>query len=220
MKLQTSNFKPQILIWFTLFLISFSSFSQNNLGPDVEDNPDRPQGCYFRASEPGRPDLVDKCIPCALPDIMQIVQPPSLCSDILALRNQYGCCPICWIVIDPTNFKLMINYLRDIHWGRGWRPFENDPTGLTQLINSIDTTNNTPTWGIYFPKTNQFLISSSKPQTTKMFGNTNGEYMGIFLSATPVSGRIQIGERALTEEIHNWLEMDPNPCSVGYSIPY
>lgn len=147
------------------------------------------------------------------------MQPPSLCEDVLQAKSQYGCCPICWIVIDPQNFRLMINYLKDLYWGRGWTPV-GDNTGLGALLALVDSTGEPSQWGVYIPKTNQFVVSSTQPHKVSMYDSNSGAFSGYVLYSNPSSSRVDINDLELTNLIRGWLAILINPCSLLYGPPY
>ncbi len=193
------------------------AFAQGQ-GPDLPGDPNRPEGCYYLGNEAGR-GYVDKCVGCTQTEIMQQIQPPSLCESVLQAKSQYGCCPICWIVIDPVNFRIMINYLKDLYWGRGWQP-AGDNTGLAMLLAAVDTTEGAEQWGIYIPKTNQFVISNTAPQKVPTYDTGTGVFSGYTLYSDPNSQRVNINDLELTNLIRNWLQIPINPCSLLYGPPF
>lgn len=214
------NLKAFLLLVVIMFYSNLS-YSQSNVGQGPkpqETDLDRPTGCYYLGLEDGVEGYVDKCVPCALPDLMRQMQPPSLCENVLKDKAKYGCCPVCWVVIDPENFTIMVNYLRDLYWNRGWRPTSNDNTGLTQLITAKDSIGAGPKWGVFFPKTNQFIVSNTTPSKITLVNPVNNEFMGYGLNTTPVNGRIQMGEDYLIDQIRIGLQLI-NPCDLGVSIP-
>lgn len=218
MKTQNTKYKIQNLNFkvFVIIILSLSAISSFGQGTTIDDDPKRPRGCYFLSTPAGRTELVDQCVPCALPELMRLVDPPELCADILELKNNYGCCPICWIVIDPQNMTLLVNYLRSIYFGRGWTPV-GDNTGLGMFLTSVDTSNvdengTLKNWGIYIPKSKQFVISSTEPIKSPLYKDDGTLVSYIIEGAVVNNGRINISN----EELHSMIltHLEANPCST------
>jgi hypothetical protein len=114
---------------------------------------------------------------------------------------------------------LLVNYLRSIYFGRGWTPV-GDNTGLGMFLTSVDTSNvdengTLKNWGIYIPKSKQFVISSTEPIKSPLYKD-DGTLVSYIIEGTVVNnGRINISNEELHSNILTHLEA--NPCSTyGY----
>ena len=197
--------KLTILICLTIAF--FSSFSQSQI-PNVPGDPDKPEGCYFKGPAPTGGQLKDQSIPCVFPEFMRQVQPASLCSSVLANKSQFGCCPICWIVIDPNNFTLFINYLQNIYWQRQMILLPATPLGKMLAAYNLYGSN---TWAIFSSSTHEIKIYNGKPSIVQIFDSSSGlpKAWGIESSSVETITIDQLEYLALT----TWSNIPLNPCN-------